>query len=76
MYGKLGFPKQKSLAERIDLNIAVERSRLEEGEDFQPVLPTAMFFLSSKLQLIFVFLHVTYKIVTKVARNPRLHRNP
>ncbi len=31
-------------AERIDLNIAVERSRLEEGEDFQPVLPTAMFF--------------------------------
>lgn len=55
-YGKLGFSKQIPSAGRIDLNIAVERSRLEEGEDFQPVLPTAMFFCTLPWMSIFFLL--------------------
>jgi hypothetical protein len=43
------------------LNIAVERGRLEEGEDFQLALPTAMFFYSQVECLLSLFALLTVK---------------
>jgi hypothetical protein len=52
---------QRPIARRIDLNIAVERGRLEEGEDFQLALPAAMFFYSQVECLLSLFGLLTVK---------------
>jgi len=73
----LGATTQKPIAKRIDLNIAVERGRLEEGEDFQLALPTAMFFyFLGAMFLAFISTPIDEVDPTKYSHQSRLDENP